>query len=801
MGISRRDLFKLTGVGLAGAALGGAGEVLGNLAPRVQPRRISGLPLRPVASCCGGCPAGCGVVGWVDDDARLVRITGNPEDPNAQGHLCPRGIAATNGVQDPDRLLRPLKRSGPRGSGRFVEASWEEALAALGGRIGELARSKAGNGLALYGNHDVVAGLAAERLAAAAGSPQAWHPRSPEPANLAAALRLFWGVPGVLPDLERAKLALLFGANLHETHPWWMRPAAARWVVFDPRCSATAGAPGCTWRPIPPGTDGLVALAMAHVLLAEGLHDARFLARWTDVREDELRGHLAAYPPERVEEQTGLPASEVTAIARALAAEPASTVVIGEGAVAHAHGVETARAILLLAALAGRVEVAGGLLLPLQVPVAAPRPGPAPAKRTAQALFGGTPAVPEEPLAQLATAASSVRLELLLIWGGDPVWGEAQGQAVAGLLADEQRVGLLAVAATTLHETARLADWVLPAAPWPESWGLAAPPARSGLPAVLLRRPLQRPAGEARCPLDILLALGRATGSPVAEHFPAADAAAFCETTLHQADRLRDAGGLEHLLRRGLWVDRAAARTPGFGESFLPATDSEKLELKAAGPGCKRALPGWNGDAPGAAAPCAQVGGGGGDGAAGQAGGRNGGGNAGQGGSGGSGQAEARAGSPPSTEEPGTLWLVAHRSPLLDAPEDATAKWLSELHRGSRVALAPATARALDIEDGDPVTVRSGAGMLEGIAFLSEGIHPAVVAVARGAGHQAGSRVALGRPFRSRDPDTRRIGWGAAGVGDNPAHVVLAAVDPLGGGQAWSGTRVTVTRGGRGDRR
>ncbi|MBM4321284.1 MAG: hypothetical protein FJ125_15390, partial [Deltaproteobacteria bacterium] len=326
MGISRRDLFKLTGMSLAGAALSGAGEVLGTDHPgREQaalPRRVSLLSLRPVTSCCGGCPAGCGAIGWIDDQGQLLRITGNPADPDHQGHLCPRGIAAPNLVEDPDRLLVPLRRVGPRGSGRFAPASWSEALTALGGRITRLAREKQGDRLVLLGPHDPVAGLAAERLAAAAGSPNSWHPRSTEPANLAAAARLFWGVAGVQPDLERAKLALLFGANPHETYPFWMRPPAAHWVVFDPRCSSTAGAPGCSWRPIPPGTDGLVALALARLLLAEGKHDASFLARWTDVGEEELRRHLGPYTAERVQQETGLPAEELAALALRFAAEP-----------------------------------------------------------------------------------------------------------------------------------------------------------------------------------------------------------------------------------------------------------------------------------------------------------------------------------------------------------------------------------------------------------------------------------------------------------------------------------------------
>lgn len=748
MPLTRRELLKLGGVGAAAgvvAAAGGDPAALPGLV--AAPRRHGGRILDGHPSACGGCPRGCAVLGAVDR-GRLVRVWGDPGVRPSQRGVCPRGAAAPNLVEDVDRVLRPLRRTGPRGSGRFAEATWQQALAELGEALRAPPQTDV-QPCATLGPYDLLGGLAAERWAAGLGSPHAWHPRTPGSANVSAACRSFWGASGAVPDLEHAELALLFGANPYAASPAAPRPGGASWIVFDPRCSETAGATGCEWVPVLPGTDGVIALSLAAALVGEKLHAAAFMARWANVADEALARYLQTYLPERVAAHVGISAERLRTLARRFAAARTSTIVLGDAAARQTTGRDTARSILLLAAVAGRLETPGGLLVPRAVvpvqPLGAPRPAPRPTSAELVAALGG-----DVPLTCLQRSGAS--FGLLLVWGScDPLWAEPARAANAALLGDTDRIRHLVVHSRTLDETARWADWVLPAAAWPERWGLSCPAVAHRTPPVFLRQPLVAAKGEARCAVETFVALSQAVGGPLAQAFSFASAADFAMGALRSTPGLRSGGGLAALRASARWEAPDSAAPIGFASGREPATDSEKLQLS---------LPGEGSDS--AALPTLW---------------------------------------PPNLRSPAQgLRLVLFHGPFLRSAQDASAKWLAELAGAGTVWLAPPTARRLRLRDGQRVAVETSSGRIEGTLVSSEGVHPGVVAVLAGGGHRYGSRTALGRPYRSVDTDSRRLPAEPGPVGGaNPLELLAATYDPVGHGVSYAELvqRVQAAKGGR----
>ncbi|MDH5467951.1 MAG: molybdopterin-dependent oxidoreductase, partial [Candidatus Aminicenantes bacterium] len=138
--ISRRRFLKTGLVWVAGttAGLRGVGKAALDKG-KTAVSRTSLKPLRPIPTTCEQCPAGCGITAYLDGE-RLVQILGNPDHPNNRGGICAKGIAGINLVNDPERLLHPLKRAGVRGSGQWTRISWDEAYTALSKRIKEMLR-------------------------------------------------------------------------------------------------------------------------------------------------------------------------------------------------------------------------------------------------------------------------------------------------------------------------------------------------------------------------------------------------------------------------------------------------------------------------------------------------------------------------------------------------------------------------------------------------------------------------------------------------------------------------------------
>lgn len=301
MTFSRRRFLGFTAGAAAGTVMGiHGGRILGDMAAAIDhPVYPPGGPEKHVLSICRECPAGCGIrVRCVGN--RVVKVDGNPLHPISGGRLCPKGQAALQSLYHPDRITGPLRRVGPRGSlESFRPATWEEALDEISVRLSLLREQERPEALVLLrGSTRGTEGRLASRFMQAFGSPN--DVRLDRGAEAAAqALFLTQGIPATPAfDLPSAEFAISFGSSLLESSesPVFTMHAfgdfrqgrsgrRGKFVHVGPRLSITA-AVADEWVPVRQGTEGVLALGLAGVLVAEGLYDKEFVLRHTHGFED-----------------------------------------------------------------------------------------------------------------------------------------------------------------------------------------------------------------------------------------------------------------------------------------------------------------------------------------------------------------------------------------------------------------------------------------------------------------------------------------------------------------------------------
>jgi anaerobic selenocysteine-containing dehydrogenase len=320
--------------------------------------------------CPHDCPDTCVMTVGVEN-GRAVSVGGDPGHRFTQGFLCAKVNRYLDRVYSPDRLLHPLRRVGPKGSGRFERISWEAALdlvaerfrgvIAAHGAQAILPYSYAGNmGLLSYGSMDrrffgaLGASLLDRTICASAG---------------AAGYKVtVGGSIGADPEaIVGARLIVAWGANIvsSNVHLWPFveeaRSRGARLVTVDPFRSRTAEKSD-QHLALLPGTDAALALAMMHVIFRDGLEDRDYLDRYT-VGAEELRQRVVHWTPERAAEVTGLRPEEIEAFALEYARTRPSLLRINYGLNRHAGAGMAVRTIACLPAVVGAWRDAGGGIL------------------------------------------------------------------------------------------------------------------------------------------------------------------------------------------------------------------------------------------------------------------------------------------------------------------------------------------------------------------------------------------------------------------------------------------------------
>lgn len=694
------------------------------------------LQVKPTT--CTECPAGCGIIGFVDRGG-VVSIHGNPKDPNSLGKICAKGIAAINELYDPERVLHPLKRIGKRGEGRWERISWDAALQLLASRLQEVEKSRHGEAFVFDDGGEAAPGIILSFLSAF-GSPTYFNCARFQRATQIAACSQTLGVESVVPDLSRSNYILNFGANPYEHHEHYVPlihrlinnrvENSAKLITFDVRLSNTA-AKSDTWIPCRPGSDGFLAMAMANVILRNRLHDKDFVRNWMNCTEEQLRGRLAAFTPEDAETISGVRGEETERLAVEFAREKPAVAISGNGVWMQSHGTYGEMAILLLNGVTGNIDIRGGLCLPRSFPL-----GP-----------GGSETLPAsgrevgEFFSELQ--GGDRRVSAYLAYKANPAYSRADCRAVRKVLEDEKLIPLVAVVDTHLTETAKFADIVLPAALTLESWGIESRPSLNFVAQLNVIQPVIPPRGEAKEIGDILIRVADMMGQGLKSRFPFKTSRDYVEAVLTRFPELIQDGGLARLRTRGVWSDPQSR--PVFklfeGEKFR--TPSGKYEVFPID-----SLRG-NQDLPSVLRP------------------------------------EENTGR-------GVRMSTFHSG--LRSSRNSNCKWLAEISHENRLWMHPETASASGVGEGDEVEITSEAGSVRVRARITWGIEPGIVALARGFGHEECGSISRSRRFSSKDPDTKLIWWNPAKSDVNANVLVPVSLDPVSGGQAWNGIAVRLKK-------
>jgi len=333
-----------------------------------------------IVSICGICPGGCGVRAHLVN-GQLDRITPLPDHP--RGIVCTRSVHSREIVYSPDRLKHPLKRVGPKGEGRFAKVSWDQALDEIAQRLKDIKARYGPQALMTYvGRGGFEQSLIDIYAPAGSFLPAANNVLfpfgSPNTAGCNSLCYVTQGLLAPIPtvgvaadftfsDFENTNLIVVWGSNpATDSPPLKARQIIAaqrrgtRLVVIDQMRSAIARQAD-QWIAVRSGTDGALALSMMNVIINKDLYDHQFVDNWM-IGFDELREYVAAFPPEEVEAITWVPKEVIVETARAIATARPATLCHYTGLEYTNSGVQNIRAVLILWAITGNLDVPGGLV-------------------------------------------------------------------------------------------------------------------------------------------------------------------------------------------------------------------------------------------------------------------------------------------------------------------------------------------------------------------------------------------------------------------------------------------------------
>lgn len=445
-----------------------------------------------IPTTCFNCESACGLIAYVDKETHKIRkFEGNPVHPASRGRLCAKGPATINQINDPDRILHPLKRVGKRGEGKWEQISWADALEMVAGRIRTALEEERRNEIVYHVGRPGAEGYVDRVL-------KAWgidgHNSHTNICSSGARLgyALWHGYDRPSPDHANAEFILLISAHLESGH--YFNPHAQRIIegklsgaklaVIDPRLSNTASMADY-WMPTRPGSEAALLLAIARVILVEGLYDNEFLQRWTNWEAflrakhptrpvefaqfiEALIGDYAEFTPEFAFDECGIPAETVVEVARRIGRAghrfaahnwrgPSS---------AHLGGWQVARCLHFLSVLVGAVGTEGGT-------------NPNSWTKYKPKLFDNPPHPDvwnelhfplEYPLTHYELSfllphflkEGRGKLDVYFTRVFNPVWTYPDGFSWMEMLCDEEKVGLHVTLTPTWNETAYFADLVLP---------------------------------------------------------------------------------------------------------------------------------------------------------------------------------------------------------------------------------------------------------------------------------------------------------------------------------------------------
>jgi anaerobic selenocysteine-containing dehydrogenase len=518
--MDRRAFIKLTAITGTSATLTSCGVPESHLIRLVPDEELTPGLAEWKPSVCPLCAGGCGLSVRVmqtdvettkNNQAGVVRagvakkLEGSVAHPINQGGLCPRGQAAIQITYHPDRITQPLKRIGNRGDGTFELITWDQAIGELVAKLDSVATSGDRRSLAFLtsGRRSHRQALI-EQFLTTFGAPAAVAFELFGDDVLRRANRLSFGYEQ-LPtfDLKNSRFVVSFGADFLGT---WNSPVSqsagyghmrqgrrgirGSFVQVESRMSTT-GASADEWIPARLGTEGALALGLAHVMLEHKLRPA--VRGRASSLIDGWAGGLEAYSPAEVEKITGVKAERIEKLAHDIAEQSPAVAIAGGPSLAQTNGLFTALAVNALNELLGTVGQPGGLYFTPQM---------------------GAPAAPGQSLEKFAAAVvgGTQSVEVLLVDGTNPVFAAPKAWKVKEAI---EKAGLIVSFGSFVDETTALADLVLPDHSFLESWTDAMPESGSLTAVASVAGPVMKPLFNTRAVPDVLLEVGRLLSKPL----------------------------------------------------------------------------------------------------------------------------------------------------------------------------------------------------------------------------------------------------------------------------------------------
>ena len=466
-------------------------------------------------ACPHDCPDTCALLTTVEN-GRAIKVQGNPAHPMTDGVLCTKVSRYTERTYHPERILTPLKRVGPKGTGQFEPVSWAEALDDIAARLKTIAAHDPqaivpysyagtmglvqGESIAARFFHKLGASLLDRTICASAGAEGLTY--------------TLGGKVGMkVQHFAESQLILIWGSNSigSNLHFWRLAQEAkrngARLVCIDPRKSETADK--CHEHiALLPGTDAALALAIVHELIVHGWLDQDYIDRYT-LGWDALRERALQWPPERAAQVCGVPVEQIVRLARDWGTTVPAAIRLNYGMQRVRGGGNAVRAIACLPALTGAWRHrAGGLLMSSS--------GHFPVRRAALQrpdLLGDrrprtlNMSTIGDDLLRETSAEFGPRVEALVVYNSNPVAVAPDSSKVVQGFAREDLFTVVLEHFQT--DTADYADYILPATTQIEHWDIHT---TYGHTDVLLNRPAIAPVDQARTNTDIFRALAERMG-------------------------------------------------------------------------------------------------------------------------------------------------------------------------------------------------------------------------------------------------------------------------------------------------
>jgi thiosulfate reductase / polysulfide reductase chain A len=545
---------------------------------------LTGTERAPIATACALCASRCAAMAY-EEHGYVVKIEGNPNSQRTLGKLCAKGQAGINQIYDPDRILHPLRRTGKRGEGKWEKISWDTALGELSSRLKKL--RDAGTPEKFMFHHGWISasadklinnvflktygtGTIADNSCLGQGARRIAH-------------KLTWGGSYDNWDFDHTRFILNFGSNVMEADinhiALASRLASAltnrnlKMVTFDVRLSNTA-AKSNDWIQIKPGTDAAVILAMCNVVMAKRLYTGpgESFLEFCQVTpnanasiEDKiaaLTSHLKTYTPEWAEEISGVSAKQIRDIAIEFAKARPAVIISSRGASAHYNGVETERAVQMLAAITGNIDTPGGRCLGT-VPQWSYPTGPEdkPVTKKLDILDGieGHAALPilgaSHQVLRMIKDGRAGRPEVYMWYNYNPVISNGNVGENLEVLKDEKLIPYSVAVTPFYDESAALADLILPDATYLEAYDFEDGVSPTQIPEYYIRQPVVPPQGDARDFKDVCCDLAERMEMPLGFESAEEFVTQSCDLTKNISEK---AGGFSGMTEQGVWQDPEA---------------------------------------------------------------------------------------------------------------------------------------------------------------------------------------------------------------------------------------------------